>query len=146
MFMIVFWSNHLNCLSFPQMVVLHHSSDSFECTKKSLLKLRKTKNTLAKFSYPKKLSQNGKFGAPENPAIIPFTLTSEYLHPPSTHPALVLPLWHLAFSIMILFLKVKEVVKPLRNNLPSKKSASPNEQKIDRDEQPPFQKQGKNSG
>ena len=47
--------------------------------------------------------------------------------------------------MFLLFLKVKEVVKPLRNNLPSKKSASPNEQKIDRDEQPPFQKQGKNS-
>ena len=44
--------------------------------------LRKTKNILAKFSYPKKLSQNGKFGAPENPAIIPFTLTSEYPRPP----------------------------------------------------------------
>lgn len=42
--------------------------------------------------------------------------------------------------------KVKEVVKPLRNNLPSKKTASPNEQKTDRDKQSPFQKQGKNSG
>ena len=47
--------------------------------------------------------------------------------------------------MFLLFLKVKEVVKPPRNNLPSKKSASPNEQKIDRDEQPPFQKQEKNS-
>lgn len=121
----------------------HQSSDSFDCTKKSILKPRKTKSLLAKFSYPKKLSQNGKFGAPKNLSIIPFTLTSEY---PPPLPSLVLPLWHLAFSIIILFLKVKEVVKPLRNNLPSKKTASPNEQKTDRDKQSPFQKQGKNSG
>ena len=61
--------------------------------------LRKTKNILAKFSYPKKLSQNGKFGAPENPAIIPFTLTSEYRHPPP--PPL---LWCCHCDILLLFL------------------------------------------
>ena len=60
----------------------HQSSDSFDCTKKSILKPRKTKSLLAKFSYPKKLSQNGKFGAPKNLSIIPFTLTSEYPPPP----------------------------------------------------------------
>ena len=96
MFMIVFKPSEL--LSFPQMVVLHHSSDSFECTKKSLLKLRKTKNILAKFSYPKELSQNGKFGAPENPAIIPFTLTSEYPPPPTPPPPL---LWCCHCDILI---------------------------------------------
>lgn len=56
----------------------HQSSDSFDCTKKSILK----PSLLAKFSYPKKLSQNGKFGAPKNLSIIPFTLTSEYPPPP----------------------------------------------------------------
>ena len=60
----------------------NQSSDSFDCTKKSILKPRKTKSLLAKFSYPKKLSQNGKFGAPKNLSIIPFTLTSEYPPPP----------------------------------------------------------------
>lgn len=88
MFMIVFSSNHQNCLSFPQ-TLQHQSSDSFDCTKKSILKPRKTKSLLAKFSYPKKLSQNGKFGAPKNLSIIPFTLTSEY---PPPLPSLVLPL------------------------------------------------------
>lgn len=61
----------------------HQSSDPFDCTKKSILKPRKTKSLLAKFSYPKKVSQNGKFGAPKNLSIIPFTLTSEY--PPRPH-------------------------------------------------------------
>lgn len=104
MFMIVFSSNHQNCLFFCSdggvdlcsqhtPTLQHQSSDSFDCTKKSILKPRKTKSLLAKFSYPKKLSQNGKFGAPKNLSIIPFTLTSEY-PPPS-------PLWCCRCGILL---------------------------------------------